>query len=861
MRNYGHLKKFYSRYGRQGGVGVFTLPQTSSIIIETPFNGALTSSTGPTPTFARNLIRNYANSKTTLAQVATQTPVFGSTVFGATNSLASGIEIVGETENLCLRSEEFTDAVWTAVGTGTASANTATDPFGTTLADTIAGSATGDGIENITSLSSVNGGFPAPTTAVLFSVFLKCSTGTQLVHIGIRDSAGVTLQKLEPCRLSTTWRRFEIYQNFNASAAGTVVVQIIVGNSNTCRAFGAQLQRAGNTGGSNMRARAFAGPYVKTDGSTRFCNTETLTYPAATVDNARAEGSVSFWVKPGRDYTGINEGNIVAYFSLSGESFAFYDSSAAATFWIGNGIYKNFGMGLRTGVWNHVVLTWKDSSNERSIIVNGQVYMDVTTAFTTWTAGSDLYLGCHSGTAQYWSSFATFRNFVMWTRKLTNAEALQIYNGQVTSTFNETYASGLLFEADLGVSIAPTTANDYNVQYDGTLVPTSFNHTGTVATVPYYSDATTYAGFAAYNMPALPASPPLNTATNKGMVFTPNNKNFILRSCEPATTWTLVGTATAVDGVGNAFGANMPYGTIAGVAGDGIKQSISLATADNSFVVGAWVRVAAGTLAGKIHIEGSSGGTPQTSTTSFTATTTWQLVSAYQPFTGAATGNAQMRLELDAAGTLQVSGMTLERRLGGQFANACFPYTFIKTTSAAVEVLPQNLWYRTAGNINPKSGTAIGWAWLDMDSVDIINSDGPNLFSIVGDHGQWVFDLHYVGDNLSFSFGGNSSNLATILAPVGILKNVWYQYGVSWSMDDTGTGDIRLYIDGVLRDTQLITGGLLPGWSRLVVGSGILAQLATDDWKGGIGQIRIYGDQSDAYVSADWTANRVGYGR
>lgn len=261
----------------QGLGGSFVYPALADIIINTPFDGSLTSLVGPDPTFTRSLVRNYANSSRTLATVATTVPVFGATVFGTPDTHYTGIELTGETENLLYRSEDFTAAEWTAVGTGSASSNTATDPFGTTLADTISGSATNDGVEQITGYVTANGGWPLPTKAYLFSVFLKCSSGVQLAYLQVRDTLDASLTKRQAVKLTTEWQRFQIYGNFPSTAAGFIACGIIVGNSNTCRAFGAQMQQAGNTGGSNMRARNAAGPYVTTAGTTKFSNTEVLT--------------------------------------------------------------------------------------------------------------------------------------------------------------------------------------------------------------------------------------------------------------------------------------------------------------------------------------------------------------------------------------------------------------------------------------------------------------------------------------------------------------------------------------------------------------------------------------------------------
>lgn len=860
---YGHLKKYYSRYGRESGGGAFTLPQSSSIIINTPFNGSLTSTTGPDPTFARNLVRNYANTSRTLATAATQTPAFGATVFGTPDTNYTGIELTGETENLLTYSEDFTNVIWTAVGTGTTSSNTATDPFGTTLGDTISGSATDDGVEQITGYVTANGGWPLPTKAYLFSVFLKCTTGVQLAYLQVRDTVDSSLTKRQAVKLTTEWQRFAIYGNFPSTAAGFIACGVIVGNSNTCRGFGAQMQQAGNTGGSNMRARNAPGPYVTTTNTTKFSNTEILTYPFATVDNARSAGSVSFWVKPGRSYDDINEDNIISYFSLSGESFACYDSADTSVFYIGNVVTGGLGQGYRAGVWNHVCLSWDDATNSRRIVVNGQTHFDGTTAFTTWTAGSDLYIGQHSGQPQYWSCFAILRNFVMWSTQLSITEMKQIYNGEKLD-FGYTYGTGLLFEVDLGVSIAPTTFSNQVGWYDGTLVQTSFAHTGNIiAQQPYFSDATTYAGFQTYDTPALPASPPLNTATNKGMQMSSNNKNFILRSCEPANAaWTLVGTAVAVDGVGNAFGANMPYGTIAGISGDGIKQSISLATADNAFVGSAWVKVAAGTLTGNITVRGDSGGSPQTTSTPFTATTTWQQIDVYKEFSGAGTGSCQLEVTLSQAGTLQISGLMLERRLGGQFCNTGAPQCFIKTVASTVEVLPGFLWYQAAGNFNPLQGTLVVWAWMDSDSADLLNSEGNTVFAFDGQQNYFVSQLHFVGDNLNFSFGAPSNTeLTSLTGPVGVIKHRWHQYGVTWSANETGSFTNTIWLDGVQVATKTFTNGELPGWSKLLIGACSSSLLAADAWKGGHGQIRGWGEANGALISADFTANAAGYGR
>lgn len=221
------------------------------------------------------------------------------------------------------------------------------------------------------------------------------------------------------------------------------------------------------------------------------------------------------------------------------------------------------------------------------------------------------------------------------------------------------------------------------------------------------------------------------------------------------------------------------------------------------------------------------GGTPETTSQAFTATTTWQQVFIYKEFTGAGTGNAQMEITLTATGTLQVSGMQLERRLGGQFCNMAAPTTFIKTTTDTVEILPDFLWYKAYGNTNPKSGTFIVWAWLDCDSEDLINSDGPTLFGIDGGQGNYICQFHFVADNLIFSYGSPTpAERVAIIGPVGILKHQWHQYAVTWTANDIGNFSLTLWVDGVEEATSTFSNGALTSWGRILIGGCNSSQLA-----------------------------------
>jgi len=837
------------------------LPAQSDIVIHTPFQGALTSLVGPTPSFTRTGSKTFATSKSTLSTASTGTPMFNATVFGGTDSAASGIQISAEIENLLLYSDAFDQSPWTITGTATVIPDTATDPFGGTTADTILSGSSGGVIQD-TGISSVNAGFPFHTTAWIWGVKAKTNTGFAIYRLRLSD--GGTEEKIQTCYADTTFRPCEIYHQFTAASAGTVRVSVLVDNSSALRFSNAQLQRAGSTGYGNLRARAGMGTYVPTGATTTFANADLVKYPSSIMDTLRSQGSISFWFKPSRDGTSINEGNILSYFSLASEQFSLYeDSTAGMTLWIGN-TPNSFsfspqtqGMGFRKHVWNHAFISWNDASNRKRVYVNGVKFVDNTNAFSPWPSGNDLFLGQHSSEQSFWNSGAVFRDFVAWDIELGDTEAAQA-KAFSSVALAETYPTGTLFELDPGVSLTPTVAQDYQYWYDSTLVQNSYSGTGEAKT-SYFSSPTTYAQTDSNQQPTASYIP---FRSGGRAMFQANsfNKNWLLRSTEPATSpWTATGAAVVLDNVGNAAGALLPYGTITGVAGDGITQTRPYAIADTNWAGQIYVRVASGTLAGDLRIGGDAGGTPQTETVSFTANSTdWTQVPISKVFTGAGSGNIKFDVILQGTGTLQITGMALEKRQAGfTTSNIRYPLMFIKTQASEVQQFPNYLWYNTT-NMNPRQGTLIAWASLDVPTTAIADSDGPNVFSVVGD--ACAFDLHYVDNNFTFCMGQDVNNAITAPA-LNIPKHQVTQYGVTWECNILNSCTMALYIDGALIGSNTFANVKIPGHSRIVLGKGIAAQLATDSWKGQLGYYKILGAPDGAAITANWNAMKASYGR
>ncbi|HLP86575.1 MAG TPA: tail fiber domain-containing protein [Candidatus Paceibacterota bacterium] len=128
---------------------------------------------------------------------------------------------LGEYQNFLLYTETFSDATWVKTDIGTVTADSATDPRGTTTAENIpaGSSATANVSQTITN---------STTGSWTFSVYAKTQSGTGTIKLKI-DSDTETGTELT-VNVGPTWKKYSVTQNL-ASAHTTKTVKVISGTT------------------------------------------------------------------------------------------------------------------------------------------------------------------------------------------------------------------------------------------------------------------------------------------------------------------------------------------------------------------------------------------------------------------------------------------------------------------------------------------------------------------------------------------------------------------------------------------------------------------------------------------------------
>lgn len=147
-------------------------------------------------------------------------------VYAVSNSSGSAVHtnITRQETNLLTYSEEFNNAAWVK-GNATVTANSTTDPIGTSTADTLTATSSNATIYQTLTLAN---------SPYVFSVYLKRKTGTGTVSITID---GTTLENVT---LTTSWVRFDTHLTPTAGSC-TVGIRINT-NGDEVYAWGAQLE-------------------------------------------------------------------------------------------------------------------------------------------------------------------------------------------------------------------------------------------------------------------------------------------------------------------------------------------------------------------------------------------------------------------------------------------------------------------------------------------------------------------------------------------------------------------------------------------------------------------------------------------
>lgn len=759
----------------------------------------------------------------------------------------SGAYLQAEIINYALYSEDFTNAAWTAVSGGSATANTTTDPLGTTLGDTITCTGVGSGLQQASARS-------ASSSTFVFTVWLKAISGTPTVRLVVKDQG--TQGGIFDCDLTSSWQRFEVAQDFN-SGTSTVDIQIISQDAGTTSfaAWGAQLEEMVGVGAN--RARYGGGDfYVRTTSASATVGNSTYVVPNAIATTIATQGTVSFWVylpfDPSIDTNEFGENPYAV--SIAGETLAVVLGSYYGPALFINGSWTipasspsdtDFLYTVKAWGWSHVTASWDTTADVYKMYLDGELIRTTTPTRSSISVGANtLCFGNGSTPAKSTGLDGIISQIVVWDSVLSDADVAQVYSIKSAQASQGAIGTGKIFEVELGTSLIPT-VGDPQFRWNGRYYGTS-----------YYYDSTT--SIAANNQLEYAKPAYLLNAYNKGgLPFYSKTTNRILQSEDIGTTWVAVGAPVITASAGT-FLNNITYGTINGVATEGIEQSSAEAAASDKYTASLFASVASGTLGFTITLEGDSGGTPDSGTSStFTATTTPQRFDFHRAFTSA-TGNVRFKVLLTGTGTLRIGGLMLEKI--GVVTDLVFNKVgnyYIKTTTTTAETGTGNLVYRAAKSINMRKGTCVAWGSLYVKNPDeFIVPNGPTVLGMPGGGSKSVY-FHQLTGRLDSAVSGflHRMNEGTTT----IEKNTWYHYAYTWDMD--AVAPLQIYLNGVLQ-TAVDSGSVLfvlRHRAMLVGGDGNYVGL--DTWQGILDYFAIYGDVlTGADILADFNATKAAYG-
>jgi len=223
MKGYGHLnKRVFGNYHDHlggGGAAEVPIPSESDVIFQWDlYDGGTTPQVGSI-TYTRSGTIAVPTGQYTWTKYTTDQVPVGAVRHEGSETL-SGAYLSGSITNYLVRSEEF-GTTWTTVGTGSVTDNTDDGPFGASSdADTISGSASGDGVEQSPLLTAASRSF-------VFSVFLRATSGSPTVTLTVQD-AGSEGGHVE-VTLTQNWVRYQVPHTFTSSASGNIKAQILVG--------------------------------------------------------------------------------------------------------------------------------------------------------------------------------------------------------------------------------------------------------------------------------------------------------------------------------------------------------------------------------------------------------------------------------------------------------------------------------------------------------------------------------------------------------------------------------------------------------------------------------------------------------
>lgn len=403
---------------------------TSLPVFRVTFDSNITPEIGTAGTYTRAGTAYYNDSLSTVASKTANNACVPAYISGL--ATAHGYQQLHDVKNLILRSQEFSNATWTSVGTGSATADTATAPDGTATADTISGSAGGDGKQQDSGIAA------ASTNAYIFSVWLRSTSGTPSVSLVIKD--GGAQSNTNAVSISTTWKRYAVYYKFTAAPAGNVIVQILVGNTSTVRAWGAQLDESQASPYTYQNEMTIAGNlsfggYVPTTTAVATQSQDLLVFTGSEVTTVRTKVSLLVWmyrptftdiwqpcwiVSTSSSVHGVEQGLIFSNNSYKFDSFYGGNSGAVNTTAFGT-----------ADQFNQVIIVSDFDSDSYQTYVNGTLVETNSTARAPLAAIESLNIGHqYNGDNSRFTARTIIGRVELYDVALDATQAQTLYNDQ-----------------------------------------------------------------------------------------------------------------------------------------------------------------------------------------------------------------------------------------------------------------------------------------------------------------------------------------------------------------------------------------------------------------------------------------------
>lgn len=312
-------------------------------------SGVLEGSRGETITFTRATTATYINEAGAVVSVSSGAPVIA----------RGGLLIEPAVTNLCLRSQEFNNAVWGVnAGTFTASADTWTAPDGTLTGDTFTDDAAGAVESRVQSINVTNG---VKYTA---SFWAKTNPGNPMTDLRLRLNG--SLSASANFTLTSTATRYSL----TATAASTGVAGFILEQASAASVGAIDIW------GAQLEASGVATSYVPTAAASVTRNAVTATVPTTrwptTVGKLRC-----FVMLPSGHNTAIS--NVLSTISGNSGLNVRIDANAALTVRTGNGTAITSTttgvLAWTAGVWYVLDVAWDNGSvviyRDRALLTTG----------------------------------------------------------------------------------------------------------------------------------------------------------------------------------------------------------------------------------------------------------------------------------------------------------------------------------------------------------------------------------------------------------------------------------------------------------------------------------------------------------